>query len=657
MRSIIAASLILFGCSGLLGQTGTPMCEISGTVKDAVGRPIAGGVVKLFGQDQLLYAASGIMASSDKQGQYTLPLVPCGHKFILQAEKDGYQAQSISDLLVTQPKATVDAVLYSNWWVLYPKWWRDQRIIAALLLFLYLFSIFVFRWHNIAVVDQKLLGAELAATRARLAAESDPISAAVLARKANKANEHGGEQHGGEDAPAPAERRARAIKDLLEQSEAPFKGKVELKSWFFWSRGDEISSWMRVREAQRQAVSLWPDNSTERLRVRLETCQQDLRETKKPSALVLADLIKETLILKPPDEERWKQLLSEGLGLLYAINEDSFFLLTIWQSKSTWLSLVACFLMQACVAAQGGGVLMLMGACGGLLSRLMRAWRGTDAPTDYGVSWTTLFLSPVVGAFAGWFGILLVSGFTNLGILNPEIIKTVSFYNDSFATLGLAFVLGFSERLFDGLVNAVDQSVLKDKPGAKTTTTAAVVAPPDGAQTGIKAVKPANPSAGSHAIIFGAALDKANVDGVKLVAPGQADINLPITKQDADSIQFVIPSETPRGKYTLTVMAKNAANVHMSIQVDDAPVPTITEHDAAPVKHGSTVSFSGAALDETSVTVELHDADGKAVEITGLKQLADKIEFTAPDKAGDYTLEVTPKKGGAPIPRNFKVSD
>src|SRR6266446_6802779 len=136
MRSLIAASLILFGGSGLLGQAEKPMCEISGTVKDAVGRPIAGGVVKLFGQDQLLHAVSGIMASSDKKGQYTLPLVPCGHKFILRAEKDGYQTQSLGDLPVNQPKSTVDAVLYKNTWI-YPNWWRDQRIITALLVFLY----------------------------------------------------------------------------------------------------------------------------------------------------------------------------------------------------------------------------------------------------------------------------------------------------------------------------------------------------------------------------------------------------------------------------------------------------------------------------------------------------------------------------------------
>jgi len=101
-------------------------------------------------------------------------------------------------------------------------------------------------------------------------------------------------------------------------------------------------------------------------------------------------------------------------------------------------------------------------------------------------------------------------------------------------------------------------------------------------------------------------------------------------------------------------MAKNAANVHASIQISD-PVPTVSEHGPEPVEHGSTVTFSGAALDKASVDkVEVLDAQGKAVEDTKPVQSTDKIEFTAPAKPGDYTLVVTPKKG-EPIQRKFTV--
>jgi hypothetical protein len=138
-------------------------------------------------------------------------------------------------------------------------------------------------------------------------------------------------------------------------------------------------------------------------------------------------------------------------------------------------------------------------------------------------------------------------------------------------------------------------TLLKDTPGTTApASTATAGMSQNGTQTGIKEVKPDKPKAGEHAIIFGAALDKANVDGIKLVMFGRHDLNLPIVKQDATSIQFPIPPGTPDGKYTLTVMAKNSANIQTSFQVGDDPVPTVSEHPES-VKPGSTVTFSGAA--------------------------------------------------------------
>ena len=78
-----------------------------------------------------------------------------------------------------------------------------------------------------------------------------------------------------------------------------------------------------------------------------------------------------------------------------------------WQNKSVWR--IGCGLIFIVVlsAAVGQGPLLLAGAVGGLLSRLSRSLQRADVPTDYGASWTTLFLSPVVGAMAGWSGVLL----------------------------------------------------------------------------------------------------------------------------------------------------------------------------------------------------------------------------------------------------------
>jgi hypothetical protein len=54
------------------------------------------------------------------------------------------------------------------------------------------------------------------------------------------------------------------------------------------------------------------------------------------------------------------------------------------------------------------GLLLRVGAVGGLLSRLSRNLQRADVPTDYGASWATLYLSPVVGALTGWAESLLV---------------------------------------------------------------------------------------------------------------------------------------------------------------------------------------------------------------------------------------------------------
>jgi hypothetical protein len=117
----------------------------------------------------------------------------------------------------------------------------------------------------------------------------------------------------------------------------------------------------------------------------------------------------------------------------------------------------------------GNPVLFIAGAAGGYLSRLARTLKRADVPTDYGASWTTLFLSPIVGALSGWFGILLivVLADSKMQVLG-EAFATVK-WGCPFApfTLGIAFALGFSERLFDGIVSSLEDKVDSDRSAAK----------------------------------------------------------------------------------------------------------------------------------------------------------------------------------------------
>jgi len=96
-----------------------------------------------------------------------------------------------------------------------------------------------------------------------------------------------------------------------------------------------------------------------------------------------------------------------------------------------------------------------LGATGGLLSRLTRTLFREDVPTDYGASWTSLFLSPVVGALMGWAGVLLVILGFKFNILGSAL--EVDWCNPtSPVALALAFLLGFSERAFTGILSQLE---------------------------------------------------------------------------------------------------------------------------------------------------------------------------------------------------------
>ena len=156
--------------------------------------------------------------------------------------------------------------------------------------------------------------------------------------------------------------------------------------------------------------------------------------------------------------DRWRALHSEALGYLYNQSDTSFAQLISWQNKTVWLVGSSLLLIVALAATLQHGILFLVGALGGLMSRLMRSLSREDVPTDYGASWSTLFLSPVVGALAGWSGILLVIVGVEFNILGSALkFDWCNTFNP--VMLGLAFVLGFSERFFDGILGQLDRKV------------------------------------------------------------------------------------------------------------------------------------------------------------------------------------------------------
>lgn len=175
-----------------------------------------------------------------------------------------------------------------------------------------------------------------------------------------------------------------------------------------------------------------------------------------PQTSVLADTIRRALAAEPDMPlMRWRALLAEALGLLYDRTDTRFATLISWHNKTMWLTACGLLLIASLAATLQHEVLFLVGATGGLLSRLSRSLSRAEVPTDYGASWTSLFLSPVVGALAGWSGILLLITGRELNVLGSTVnINWCNPYHP--LALGLAFLLGFSERAFDGILTKLE---------------------------------------------------------------------------------------------------------------------------------------------------------------------------------------------------------
>jgi hypothetical protein len=161
-----------------------------------------------------------------------------------------------------------------------------------------------------------------------------------------------------------------------------------------------------------------------------------------------------------PTSERRVALLREALLKLHYENDDEYDGLVTWHRKSMWF--VACSLVLVLLLAVtlGQALLFLMGALGGLLSRLSRAVNGDGLPTSYGAYWTTLLLSPLVGAMAGWGGVLLVTLGVKLGVLG-EALAALSWDQPAGPVLlGSALLFGATERLFVTLVEKFEPALV-----------------------------------------------------------------------------------------------------------------------------------------------------------------------------------------------------
>jgi hypothetical protein len=322
-------------------------------------------------------------------------------------------------------------------------WWT----VGALAL--YLFTIMLARWHSIARSLDEMLKGQLSALRTRLELEvagskdvKDSLENTLL-RIQNQLRPGSGKT------PVETKQPGRLLHFLGE--------------FLFWSRGRENAAWVAIHEVERQfAANLTPPESVVSY---LQLAHAQLRMINTPPAVALAEAIRGWLPTDPDEpttdgqDLQRRALLGRAIALANEERDKQFSSLMEWHNKASWLILAALLFIGCVAAAAGHAVLFLAGAAGGFLSRLMRAIRREDLPLDYGASWTTLFLSPIFGALAAWFGVALIHLATQQGVnLLGDAFRLVDWNVPTApATLAIAFLLGFSERLFDSVVGAVER--------------------------------------------------------------------------------------------------------------------------------------------------------------------------------------------------------
>jgi hypothetical protein len=299
-------------------------------------------------------------------------------------------------------------------------------LISMLLCVGYWVTMIVVRWHRIALPTRELLRAQINS----LDKELDLLLPALQ-----------------QDALSP-------IRELLQKA-LSLIDRTTRADRLFWSRGQEITGWGYVHEVE---IKMARFRDSESVVAHLEDAERDLRATNDASDLGLANSIHQALITAGTSIARLRELLASALGVNYDRADNGFADLVSWQNKTSWLVFCGLSLIVALSTAfPNQSVIFVVGAAGGLISRLSRSLERKDVPTDYGASWTTLFLSPVAGALGAWAGILLATLASELKVLGTAFVANWDHPTTSLS-LAIALLFGFSERLLDSVLDKLEQA-------------------------------------------------------------------------------------------------------------------------------------------------------------------------------------------------------
>jgi hypothetical protein len=223
-----------------------------------------------------------------------------------------------------------------------------------------------------------------------------------------------------------------------------------------WGRTSRVQAgWRLVHGVEDQEVMEYPDGEViaalESMQDRLALLDDD------EGAQSLGERIAAALEGRSVTAEA-RPLLREAQAYRHNLNDYAYEELASLMSKATFLAIVGAALVVVLAELGDREAYFVLGAAGGLMSRLTRIVRERPSTNDYGATWSTLILSPVSGALAGWIGVALVAalGSDPVSFIDDGIPPLVWEQTDHVFGLALAFLLGFSERLFSSVVDVSD---------------------------------------------------------------------------------------------------------------------------------------------------------------------------------------------------------
>jgi hypothetical protein len=270
---------------------------------------------------------------------------------------------------------------------------------------------------------------------------------------------------------------------LPERAPEPATRRSHMFSPGQWIGFCEIARWVRLHEAQRLEIAMLSDSAVQ-ARFARAMGQVDELPAVRQNAWQRRWVDLQNASAAPGRTDRgtaqmWRGELSQLLAELFNARDSTYNQLVSLYGKAGWL-VIAAYLPVAALLVGGYGPVLLAGFLGGLISRMQRLVYGRGRPTAYGASWVPLFLAPLLGALAAWAGLHLLALLQGLGVvsLTGVLPPGSDFRMDPAASvLGIAVLLGFSERLFNQLGDHADKVLQGEQDGGSPAAAGSPASP------------------------------------------------------------------------------------------------------------------------------------------------------------------------------------